>query len=103
MGRRHDDGLAHQGCGDPDVRPGNDRETVGCLEQSLTLARAIGDRRAVACALYTLGEVRRLQGRLEEATSCLEGSLATFHDFGFRPWEARALTSLGMLLVNKVG
>jgi tetratricopeptide (TPR) repeat protein len=51
--------------------------------------------------LHTLGDVRREQGRLEEAADCLERSLATFRDLGHRPWEARALNSLGLLLAAK--
>jgi tetratricopeptide (TPR) repeat protein len=76
-------------------------EATGCLEQSLTLARATGDRGAEAYALCTLGDLLRQQGRLKEAASCLEHSLATFHDIGFRSWEARALTSLGTLLAKR--
>ena len=64
---------------------------------SLALARATGDRTAEAYVSYGLGEVRRRQGRLEEAAGCLEWSLAVFCECGLRPWEARALNSLGML------
>ena len=50
---------------------------------------------------HTLGEVRRQEGRLEEAAACLECSLAVFRDLGFRHWEARALNSQGRLLAAK--
>jgi hypothetical protein len=65
------------------------------------LAHAIGDRGAEAYALCILGDVRRQQGRLKEVAGCLRRSLATFHDVGFRSWEARALNSLGLLLADK--
>jgi hypothetical protein len=42
-----------------------------CLEQSLALARATGDHASEAYASYGLGEVRRQQGRLEEAAGYL--------------------------------
>jgi tetratricopeptide (TPR) repeat protein len=41
------------------------------------------------------------QGRLENAVDCVEHSLALFRDLGYRPLEARALNSLGMLLATR--
>jgi predicted negative regulator of RcsB-dependent stress response len=51
--------------------------------------------------MYSLGELHRQQGRLEEATGCLEWSLAVFCERGLRHWEARALNSQGRLLATK--
>jgi tetratricopeptide (TPR) repeat protein len=51
--------------------------------------------------LHTLGDIRRQQGRLEEAAGCLEHCLADFRDLGYRPWEAQALNSLGRLHAAK--
>jgi hypothetical protein len=51
--------------------------------------------------LHTLGDVRRDQGRLEEAAGCLEHCLATFRNLGYRPREAQVLNSLGLLLAAK--
>jgi hypothetical protein len=50
-----------------------------CLEQSLALARATGDHASEAYASYGLGEVRRQQGRLEEAAGYLSGLPNVLH------------------------
>ena len=60
--------AAHPSAALTAARRAGDRDAEG-----LTLARAIGDRGAEAYALCTLGDVRRRQGRLKEAASCLIG------------------------------
>jgi hypothetical protein len=48
-----------------------------------------------------LGDIRRQQDRLKDAAGCLEPSLATFRDLGYRVWETRALNSLSKLQAAK--
>jgi tetratricopeptide (TPR) repeat protein len=67
------------------------------VEQSLAIAREIGDRRSECGALSRLGQVALLLGRLDEATSYLEQSLANARESSDRRWEARNLCVLGQV------
>jgi DNA-binding SARP family transcriptional activator/tetratricopeptide (TPR) repeat protein len=101
MGDRVGEAYVLLSAGEVHRRRGHLTAMASCLERSLELARSTGDRHAEAQVFLILGDVRREQGRLDEAFGHLESSRATFHDLRYRVMEARALSSLGLLLTAK--
>jgi predicted ATPase/class 3 adenylate cyclase len=65
------------------------------LEQSLSLAREVGDERRVAIVLTHLGGLARIQGELERATMLLEESLVLHRRVEDRDYMAATLAHLG--------
>jgi tetratricopeptide (TPR) repeat protein len=53
-------------------------------EESLTLARTLGDREAISRALHNRGEVSRMQGQHADAAKYYEESLAICRELGTR-------------------
>ncbi len=70
-------------------------------EESLALARQLGDGRYVAVASYNLGRLAYLQGRYADARVLLEEALAIFRQLGHQPGVAAALNRLGLLAFSE--
>src|SRR5207253_1609088 len=64
------------------------------------ITRRIGDRPLLAWALYSLGNLSRIQGDLERARLLLRDSLVTSAEIGDRYFAAGALQFLGVLEVH---
>ncbi|MBA2642072.1 MAG: hypothetical protein H0U82_03965, partial [Actinobacteria bacterium] len=67
---------------------------AGYWERALTLARALGEAKAVAVLENRLSDVLRLRGDLSGARALATQSLAGFRQIGFGRGEAQALASL---------
>jgi len=76
---------------------GRSQEAQEYLEQSLSIAREIGDKGTVAAALRRLGEVTHAQGNFGGARAHLEESLMLAREFGDKNNLAWALNGLGEL------
>ena len=72
-------------------------EAIRCYEESLTIARDIGDQARVAGALNNLGLVKGELGLYKEARVHLEESLHMTREMGRRAGMASALNNLGRL------
>jgi len=73
---------------------GRYREAQQHLEESITIAREIGDRRSIALALQPLGMVHHGLGEFELARTHMEEALAMAREFGNRREIAAALIGL---------
>ena len=78
-------------------RAGRTGEAASELEQALELSRASGDKRREARVLCILGNLRRDQGRMIDARSLLETSLALARDIENRVLEGSLIGNLGIL------
>jgi predicted ATPase len=73
-----------------------DYEAAGrLLEESVALARAIGDEIGIAKALYLLGNVAEDLGNVERETTLYEDALARFQNVGDPWWVAETMAGLG--------
>jgi tetratricopeptide (TPR) repeat protein len=63
-------------------------------EQSLTIAREIGDRAGEGSALTDLGEALTGLGNLDEAATTLQQAIALRRDLGQQTWLMRSLAAL---------
>ncbi|HFD38890.1 MAG TPA: tetratricopeptide repeat protein [Anaerolineae bacterium] len=79
---------------------GDREEARRCLEQSLTLYRAAGDRWGQANALAALGSVAWNLGRFEEAWQHHRQSLALRREIGDQRGIAQSLISVGETALN---
>ncbi|MCW3037788.1 MAG: hypothetical protein JWM17_3100, partial [Actinobacteria bacterium] len=79
-------------------RLGRLQQGIECLERSLAICRAIGDRRGISLTLCNLAEVNRNQGRLKEAIELYGEALGIGREIGDLWHEARALQFLGVAL-----
>ncbi len=70
-------------------------------EESLTLFRAVGNRRFIGYALILLGEILLVEREDERAQSMFEESLAIFKGIGERFGTALALISIARMLAYK--
>ena len=70
-------------------------------EESLTLFRAVGNRRFIGYALILLGEILLVEREDERAQSMFEESLAIFKGIGERFGSALALISIARMLAYK--
>jgi DNA-binding SARP family transcriptional activator/tetratricopeptide (TPR) repeat protein len=71
--------------------------TEALLNESLSLARAIGTTRVAAQTSHRLGELLLRQGRLEEAEARFREVLTTVRRTGDRVGQVYALTALGLV------
>jgi tetratricopeptide (TPR) repeat protein len=71
------------------------------LEEALTLARSQGDKRQVAAALNALGQLRRVEGALDESEPMYAQVLALAHEIGHRETTAIGLLNLAMVDVER--
>src|SRR5581483_12280825 len=67
------------------------------LEESIAIARELGDRAAIANASHVLATNSLVQGETAEPRSWLEESIALFRQIGDRWGLASSLCSLGMV------
>jgi tetratricopeptide (TPR) repeat protein len=74
---------------------------AGRLWESLTMARAVGDREGTAAAMSTLGTVVKLQGDLQHARSLSEESLVLCREDGNSYDAAIALDNLGNIAMRE--
>jgi tetratricopeptide (TPR) repeat protein len=81
--------------GTVEERRGRYEQAVRCHQQSLALARKLGDRRGESYALMNLGRVGLLQDRGRSAIGQIQRALVMFREVGDRNGEAEALTRLG--------
>ena len=72
-------------------------------EESLTLFRAVGNRRFIGYVLILLGEILLVEREGERAQSMFEESLAIFKGIGERFGTALALISIARMLAYKGG
>ena len=71
-------------------------EAARLSEESLWLARGLGDRRAIASSLRDLGMIYRLQGDFDRSIVCLEEALPIFRDLDDEHGIARVLLHLAV-------
>jgi predicted ATPase/class 3 adenylate cyclase len=69
-------------------------------EESLQIARALGEKRAIAVALYGLAHEARRVGRIADARPFIEESVALLREVGDEPSLARSLGGLARLTGN---
>lgn len=69
-------------------------------EESLAIARALGDKRAIAMALDGLAHEAQRVGRITEARPLIEESVALLREVGDEPGIARSLGGLSWLAGN---
>ena len=69
-------------------------------EESLTIARSLGDKRAIAMALDGLAHEAQRVGRVTEARPLIEESVALLREVGDEPSIARSLGGLAWLAGN---
>jgi tetratricopeptide (TPR) repeat protein len=74
---------------------GRYQEAIACHEQSLQIARDIGNREGEAASLCNFGNAYDGLGRYQEAIACHEQSLQIKRDIGDRAGEAASLCNLG--------
>ena len=78
-------------------RIGRAAASGAAFEASLALYRDLGDRRREAFVLLTLGNLRRDEGRIDEARGLQERALAIAREVGYRRLEGHALGNLGII------
>ncbi|MEL7039273.1 MAG: tetratricopeptide repeat protein, partial [Cyanobacteria bacterium J06592_8] len=76
-------------------RLGQYQEAIEYYQQSLTIAREIGDRNGEAASLGNLGIAYRRLGQYEKAIEYYQQSLAIFQEIGDRKGVASSLNNLG--------
>ena len=89
---------------DPDIaneRRAKAEEAIAFYEQSLAIARELGDRHREVRTLNNLGLAHRNQARWEEAIGAYELGLAIAHELGDRHGEAQTLSNLGVAYRNQ--
>jgi predicted ATPase/DNA-binding response OmpR family regulator len=74
---------------------GDWEQATAAHEQSLQLARAIGDQFGIAESLHGVGLMARIRGDDAQAIACYEESLAVFRSLGNREGVAWSLDHLG--------
>ena len=70
------------------------------IEESLSIRRALGEKRGVAVTLDSLGTLLVAQGRGTDALTPLEEALSLVRELGNVALEAPLLTSLGLATLN---
>jgi DNA-binding SARP family transcriptional activator len=75
-------------------------ESIGFLEQSLSIRREIGDRMGEAQAANNVADAYEALGRGEEAVDLLRHALELNRKVGYRYGEAVALSNLGAALLH---
>jgi len=80
-----------------DFQLGKYQELKPKLEESLSSFRKLGDNSGVALSLRYLGDLARVEGRLEQASALLKESLELFHGLGDRWGIAMCSDTLGNL------
>ena len=83
------------GSGWLDYDQGDLEQAVAAYEESLRLARKLGDQIGIAEALHGVGEMARLRGDHDLAIACYQESLDRFRDLGNREGVAWSLDHLG--------
>jgi DNA-binding SARP family transcriptional activator len=77
-----------------------DSDSIGCLEQALSIRREIGDRIGEAQAANNLADAYRALGRRQEALELLHRALALDREVGYRLGEGVVLVNLGDVLLG---
>ena len=80
---------AHWRCGRLD-------DAKGLFEQTLGMARSVGERKREGIVFNNLGNLCREQGRMQEAQAHFESALAIFGELGFRRGQSAARGNLGL-------
>jgi tetratricopeptide (TPR) repeat protein len=70
------------------------------MEESLALARQLGDKRDIAVTLATLSSVACVQGEYARSTALREESLALFRQLGEKSFISHGLSALGELALR---
>jgi CHAT domain-containing protein len=71
-------------------------QAIESYQQSLSIARAIGDKEGEANTFYNLGLAYHFKGDLKQALECYTQSLTVARAIGDRLQEAKTLSSIGM-------
>jgi tetratricopeptide (TPR) repeat protein len=80
----------------------NDQDTVRrCYEESLDIARELGDARAEAEGTYNLAFAHILAGEPDEARALLSRAIAAYGELGDPLRQAHAKTALGILSMQE--
>jgi predicted ATPase/DNA-binding response OmpR family regulator/Tfp pilus assembly protein PilF len=74
---------------------GDSEQAIAAYEESLRLARTLGDQIGIAEALHGVGEMARLRGDHDLAIACYRESLDRFRELGHREGVAWSLDHLG--------
>ena len=77
-----------------------DSDSIGCLEQALSIRREIGDRIGEAQAANNLADAYRALGRRQEALELLHRALDLDREVGYRLGEGVVLVNLGDVLLG---
>ena len=77
-----------------------DSDSIGCLEQALSIRREIGDRIGEAQAANNLADAYRALGRRQEALELLHRALHLDREVGYRLGEGVVLVNLGDVLLG---
>jgi len=77
-----------------------DSDSIGCLEQALSIRREIGDRIGEAQAANNLADAYRALGKREEALELLLRALDLNREVGYRLGEGVDLVNLGDVLLG---
>lgn len=75
---------------------GDNRSVEPLLEESLTLAKGLGDKQAIAESLLASGIIAGEKGDVARGTALLEESLDIFKEVGNKPRIASVLANLGV-------
>lgn len=84
---------------DAQAAPPDWRGAASTCEQILPLARALGDQRAEAAALFRLGNLRLLLGDFDGALMALQQARALFERLGDQPYALACRQSIGRALL----
>jgi non-specific serine/threonine protein kinase len=76
---------------------GDFEEAHAAIDESAALAKKVGSPQVHVHARTGLGQLRRLEGRLDEATEILAESLEAMREFGDRRCTVRMLTALSRI------
>ena len=82
-------------------RQGDYARATSLFEESLALARVLGDQKGIAQALYGRGVVTMWQGDFDAATALLEESLEVSRKLEDKWWVARVLVQMGVAARRK--
>ena len=96
-GSTHLRARAHRWAGVLAQRQGDHHAARRHYEAGLALSRGAEDRRGVASALHSLGNLEGLEGRLDDATVLYQESLAIGRELGDRRVAAASLTNLAWI------
>lgn len=76
------------------------KEAITAYQQSLEMAREIGDRHGAACSLHSLGNAYKSLGQYDRAIELYQQSLEVFREVGNRHYEANALATKALSLAK---